>query len=104
MKKTILAILMTMVATTAFAEAKCEGGNVFEGVIDGHAYRISKTELTWWGAFEWCQQQGRHLPSVQEACKGCTGAMGPAACANLVKSGGPNKECWTANPYGSTYA
>ncbi|MGN1091781.1 MAG: hypothetical protein ACI4RJ_04775 [Alphaproteobacteria bacterium] len=104
MKKTIFAILMTMVATSAFAEAKCEGGDPFEGVIDGHEYCISKPSMTWWAAFAWCQQQGRHLASLQEACAGWTGATGNAACANLVKAGGPNKHCWTATPYGSTYA
>ncbi|MGN1091520.1 MAG: hypothetical protein ACI4RJ_03435 [Alphaproteobacteria bacterium] len=104
MKKTILAILMTMLATSAFAEAKCEGGDPFEGVNDGHEYCISKKTMTWWAAFVWCQQQGRHLASLQEACEGWYGATGTAACGNLVKSGVTAKDCWTAYPYDSTRA
>ncbi|MGN1091390.1 MAG: hypothetical protein ACI4RJ_02745 [Alphaproteobacteria bacterium] len=104
MKKTILAILMTMVATSAYAEGKCEGGDPFEGVIDGHEYCISKTNMTWWSAFVWCQHQGRHLATVQEVCKGWHGATGNAACGNLIKSDVTAKNCWTANPRGSTNA
>ena len=104
MKKTILAILMAMLATTVFAEGKCEDGDPFEGVNDGHEYCISKAEMTWWAAFAWCQRQGRHLASLQEVCKGWTGAMGTAACGNLVKSDVTVKGVWTANPYGSTFA
>ena len=102
MKKTILAILMAMMTTTAFAEGKCEGGYVFEGVIDGHEYCISKaTAMTWWAAFAWCQQQGRHLASLQEACEGWHGARGDAVCGNLIKSDVTAKNCWAANPYAS---
>ncbi|MGN1091636.1 MAG: hypothetical protein ACI4RJ_04015 [Alphaproteobacteria bacterium] len=104
MKKTVLAILMTVAATTAFAEGKCEGGNVFEGVIDGHEYCISKSKMNWWSAFTWCQRQGRHLASLKEVCEGWHGATGNTACGNLVKSGVTDKQCWTANPSGSTYA
>ena len=99
MKKTILAILMTMVATTAFAEAKCEGGDPFEGVSDGHEYCISQKTMLWWAAFAWCQQQGRHLASLQEACGNLYGATGNAACGNFIKSGVTGKMCWTANRY-----
>ena len=88
--------------TTAFAEGKCEGGVPFEGVSDGHEYCISKVSLNWWSAFEWCQQQGRHLASLKEACGNLYGAWGPAACGNLVKSGITAKHCWTATPDGST--
>ena len=102
MKKTILAILMTMMTTTVFAEGKCEGGDPFEGVIDGYEYCISKASMTWWAAFAWCLHQGRHLASLQEACKGWTGAT--ASCDNLIKSGDPNKWCCTANPLHSTTA
>ena len=103
MKKTILAILMAMLATTAFAEAKCEGGDVFEGVNDGHEYCISKSKMNWWSAFTWCQHQGRHLPSLQEVCEGWHGASGPV-CDNLIKSDVTATHCWTANPSGSTSA
>ena len=102
MKKTILAILMTMMTTTAFAEGKCEGGDPFEGVIDGHEYCISKAGMTWWAAFAWCQHQGRHLASLQEACEGWHGTT--ASCANLIKPDVTAKWCWTANPSGSTTA
>ena len=104
MKKTILAILMTMVATSAFAEAKCEGGIPFEGVIDGHEYCISTTTMTWWAAFAWCQRQGRHLPSLQEVCEGWHGASGQALCGNMIKSGVTAKTCWVANPFSSIYS
>ena len=103
MKKTILAILMTMLATTAFAEGKCEDGDPFEGVIDGHEYCISKAKVNWWSAFVWCQHQGRHLASLQEACDGWLGATGEAACGNLIKSG-TGKICWVANPFSSIYS
>ena len=104
MKKTILAILMAIVATSAFAEGKCKGGDPFEGVNDGHEYCISKATMTWWAAFAWCQRQGRHLASLKEVCEGWHGATENADCGNLVKSGDPNKWCWTATPHGSTNA
>ena len=104
MKKTILAILMAILATSAYAEGKCEGGDPFEGANDGHEYCISTTTMSWWSAFAWCQHQGRHLASLQEVCEGWHGATGDAACGNLVKAGGPNKGCWTANPSGSNRA
>ena len=104
MKKTVLAILMAMMATSAFAEGKCEGGDPFEGANDGHEYCISQKTMTWWAAFAWCQHQGRHLASMQEACKGWTGAMGNALCGNMIKSGVTDKICWVANSHGSTNA
>ena len=102
MKKLLFVLSFIIASSSAFAEAKCEGGDPFEGVIDGHEYCISKASMTWWAAFAWCQHQGRHLASMQEACKGWTGAT--ASCDNLIKSGDPNKWCWTANPLHSTYA
>ena len=104
MKKTILAILMAMLATSAFAEGKCEGGDPFEGANDGHEYCISQKTMNWWSAFAWCQQQGRHLATLQEACDGWYGVTGYAACGNMVKSGVTKKYCWTANPKDSTNA
>ena len=104
MKKLLFVLSFIIASTSAFAEAKCEGGDPFEGVIDGHEYCISKASMTWWAAFAWCQHQGRHLASLQEACEGWHGATGDAACGNLVKAGGPNKWCWTANPFHSTTA
>ena len=98
MKKTILAILMAMLATSAYAEGKCEGGDPFEGANDGHEYCISQKTMTWWAAFAWCQHQGRHLVSLQEVCEGWHGATGDGACGNLIKSGVKAKDCWTASP------
>ena len=104
MKKLLFVLSFIIASTSAFAEAKCEGGDPFEGVIDGHEYCISKEGMTWWAAFAWCQQQGRHLASLQEACGDLYGAWGAAACGNLVKSDVTNKRCWTANPYNSIVA
>ena len=104
MKKTILAILMTMMTTTAFAEGKCEGGDPFEGVSDGHEYCISTTTMNWWSAFAWCQHQGRHLASLQEACEGWHATTGSTICGNFVTSDFTRKYLWMANPSGSTNA
>ena len=104
MKKTILAILMAIVATSAVAAGTCKGGDPFEGVNDGHEYCISKKTMSWWAAFVWCQQQGRHLASLEEACGQWYGVWGDAACGNMVKSGVTDKICWTANPSGSNRA
>ena len=103
MKKLLFVLSFIIASTSAFAEAKCEGGDPFEGVIDKHKYCISKAGMSWWSAFLWCQHQGRHLASLQEACEGWHGALG-TACGNLIKSDVTAKWCWTANPSGSTNA
>ncbi|MGN1091052.1 MAG: hypothetical protein ACI4RJ_00975 [Alphaproteobacteria bacterium] len=104
MKKLLFILSFIIASTSAFAEAKCEGGDPFEGVINGHEYCISQKTMTWWAAFAWCQHQGRHLASLQEACGDLYGAIGDAACGNLIKSGVTVKACWSANPSGSISA
>lgn len=80
----------------------CNGGVVIEGVQNKHEYCRSTTEMLWWAAFQWCQEQGRHLVTIQEACVDWMGATGNNACPNLMI--GENRRIWTANPTGSSHA
>ena len=80
----------------------CNGGEVVTGVQNNHEYCRSSTEMPWWAAFQWCQEQGRHLTTLQEACADWMGATGDNACPNLMI--GQNRWIWTANPNGSSRA
>lgn len=77
----------------------CNGGVVVKGVQNKHEYCRSTTEMPWWAAFQWCQEQGRHLVTLQEAC---VDYKGETACPNLM--GGEDKWIWTATPKGSSGA
>ena len=79
----------------------CNGGVVVKGVQNNHEYCRSTTQMPWWAAFQWCQEQGRHLVTMQEACD-WMGAMGNNACPNLMV--GQDRWIWTANPAGSSNA
>lgn len=80
----------------------CNGGVVVKGVQNNHEYCRSSTTMLWWAAFQWCQEQGRHLVTVQEACVDWRGEMGDNACPNLMI--GDDRWIWTANPNGSSAA
>ena len=80
----------------------CDGGVVVEGQQNNHEYCRSSTTMPWWAAFQWCQEQGRHLVTLQEACVDWMGATGDNACPNLMI--GEDKWIWTANPNGSSGA
>ena len=81
----------------------CNGGVVVKGVQNNHEYCRSSTGMPWWAAFQWCQEQGRHLVTLQEACVDWMGATGDNACPNLM-IGGEDRWIWTANPNGSSHA
>ena len=113
MKKIILALILTTAIATTGAQAQqvrtCVGGTEFQGAVNGHYY-CRGPAMTWWAAFAWCQKQGRHLASLQEACVDYYGATGESACPNMKVStavNGTNMSSawmWTANPNGSKLA
>ena len=80
----------------------CNGGVVVTGQQNNHEYCRSSTGMPWWAAFQWCQEQGRHLVTLQEACVDWMGATGDNACPNLMI--GEDRWIWTANPNGSSLA
>ena len=101
MKKTILAILMTVAATTAYARLEgCtseNGGALFQGE-NGQSYCISRRTMNWWSAFSWCKGVGGELVTIDDACPG----TGFDTCTNIVgKTGGP---AWLATPSSSEAA
>ena len=88
--------------TTVECTKTCDGGKCFKGAVNEHEYCRSSTGMPWWAAFQWCQEQGRHLVTLQEACVDWMGATGDNACPNLKV--GDNIYIWTANPNGSSSA
>ena len=101
MKKTVLAILMAMLVTTAYARLEgCtseNGGALFQGE-NGQSYCQSRTAMNWWSAFSWCKGVGGELATIDDACPG----TGFDTCTNIVgKTGGP---AWLATPSSSTAA
>ena len=113
MKKTILTLILTtaLAATTEAQQVRtCEGGQEFQGAENGHYYCASSPLMTWWAAFAWCQKQGRHLASLDEACAGFMNATGGVACPNMKVAktiSGTSLSTsykWTANPGSATTA
>lgn len=94
MKKLLFVLSLVIASISAFAEGNCDGGIPFVDVNNSHEYCISNGKMTWWAAFAWCQQNGRHLASLQEACDGWYSMI----CDNFVKDGVITDYCWTANP------
>ena len=108
MKKMILALMLTTaLATVAKAQQvrTCVGGTEFQGAINGHYY-CRGPAMTWWAAFAWCQKQGRHLASLDEACGDWrNNDTIDGKCLNMKVSkdiSGANMSSgwiWTATPY-----
>lgn len=103
MKKLLITTLIafTLNATSAFA--KCEGGTIVTGVENNHDYCVSSTTMVWWSAIVWCEQQGRKLATLNQACNGWNSdIVGNGTCPNLAV--GVNKVVWTVNPSGDSNA
>ena len=101
MKKTILAILMAMLATTAYARLEgCtseNGGVLFQGE-NGQSYCLSRRVMNWWSAFSWCKGVGGELATIDDACPG----TGFDTCTNLASK--INGNAWLATPENSDRA
>ena len=108
MKKMILTLTLTTVLATTGAKAQqvrtCVGGTEFQGAVNGHYY-CKGPAMTWWAAFAWCQKQGRHLASLDEACADWRNDTSDVHCPNMKVAkdiNGTNMTgswMWTANPY-----
>ena len=101
MKKLLLMIVIALMLGTTSVYAKCEGGEEFQGAVNGHTYCRSSTGITWWAAFAWCEFQGRELATLEQLCPNWGGATG-AACPNMKV--GKDLWGWSANPSGSSSA
>ena len=104
MKKTVLAILMTVAATTAYARLeKCTSGNggvLFQGE-NGQSYCISRRQVNWWSAFSWCKSVGGELVNIDDACPD----TGFDTCANIAgKQTKVTGSAWLATPSNSNSA
>ena len=67
MKKVILILMFCIAMTgTVNAQVSCWGTPVTGK--DGHPYCISTQRMSWYASLAWCDAQGRHLASVNEAC------------------------------------
>ena len=104
MKKTVLAILMAMLATSAYARLEgCtseNGGVLFQGE-NGQSYCISRRQMNWWSAFSWCKGVGGELATIDDACPG----TGFDKCTNIVgKQSKVRNWTWLATPSSSEAA
>ena len=75
-------------------------GTVITGVVSGHKYCKSNTNMTWWNAHAWCDALGRRLFSLDDCEYSSTGTTG----CNDLKGGGGNSFVWTATPNGNSSA
>ena len=102
MKKLLLMSVITLMLGATSAYAKCEGGEEFQGAINGHTYCISSTSMTWWAAFAWCEFQGRELVSMDQLCPNWGGASGRDICPNMKLDS--DKYGWSSDPDSSSNA
>ena len=76
----------------------CEGGEEFQGAINGHTYCRSSTTMSWWAAFGWCKKQGRKLASMNQLCIDWAGGSGNNLCPNMAVSTN-SYTIWSSNPH-----
>ncbi|MGN0919216.1 MAG: hypothetical protein ACI4OR_00420, partial [Alphaproteobacteria bacterium] len=111
--KTKIKMSLTKISVAAFAlmmtwaapslAASCRGGEEIHGVEDtSTTYCRSKVAMTWWAAFSWCEAQGRHLATYEEACPGQTRPSSP--CRNLKGVTEKDVYSWIALPSGTSNA
>ena len=93
----VLMICLSLVMTKPLLAGTCEGGEEFQGAVNGHTYCRSNSTMTWWAAFEWCKKQGRKLASMNQLCIDWAGGSGNL-CPNMVVST-DNRYVWSSNPH-----
>ena len=69
------------------ATSSCTDGTIVTG-NNGHHYCVSKETMNWADANTWCEERGRHLASMDEACPGWDASLEEGACANINNLGG----------------
>ena len=99
MKKLLLMSVIALILGATSAYAKCEGGIEIKGVINGHTYCQSTTNMTWWAALSWCEFQGRELASMEQMCPSWGAAVGAGACPNMKIYEDGWDYAWSVNPY-----
>ena len=97
----VLMICLSLVITKPLLAGTCEGGEEFQGVVNGHTYCRSNSTMTWWAAFGWCKKQGRKLASINQLCPDYSGDY-DNACPNV--NIGVDSWAWSSNPTTSTGA
>lgn len=98
MKKILLLIALCLVFASDGKAATCWGTSFT--AANGHTYCISTQNMNWYAAMGWCDAQGRHLASVNEACDYNGQVYGTNAddCPNIKASGGLNSVVWVNSP------
>ena len=107
MKKIVLLIVLSLLATT-HGYAACAEGTEITGK-NGHVYCKSNIGMNWYTAFAWCDTQGRTLATMEQMCdidetQKWNGIIGTGECLNLVGVSSENQYVWSAIPYGSANA
>ena len=83
MKKLLFCILFCIACSTFSVQAgTCEGGKEITGK-NGHVYCMSDELMNWWSAFQWCEAQGRHFATPDEACNYGKIHWGGGSCGNI---------------------
>ena len=61
---------------------------------NGHSFYISKNEMNFPAANEWCKSQNRHLANIKELCPGWT--IDTHFCINVSGAPEPDNAVWTS--------
>lgn len=61
----------------------CPYGEVIFGKLGGEYCVYTKRGMNWWSAHQWCQAQGLHLASPEEACNYDEYSWAGGSCKNL---------------------
>ncbi len=107
MKKIVLLIVLSLLATTQ-GHAACVEGTEITGK-NGHVYCMSNVGMNWYSAFAWCDVQGRTLATVRQICdidetQKWTGGEGVGGCLNMVGVSSEDKNVWSAIPQSASHA
>ena len=82
-----------MLSTPAIAA--CNGGTEASG------FCISRIQLNWWSAANWCKANGMHLATIYEVCPDWNGNTGSGKCGRTFSLKGNGR---VATTRGSIYA
>lgn len=107
MKKIVLLIVLSLLATTQ-GHAACAEGTEIMGK-NGHVYCKSNVSMNWYTAFAWCDTQERTLATMEQICdidetQKWDGNFGVGKCLNLVGVSSEDQHVWSAIPYNSASA
>ena len=101
-KMKIFKILTFAFLLTSAPVWACEDGTSL--TLSDKNFCVSTFRMNWWSAFNWCESQGGHLPSVQEVCNVSTPTSSNIWLYGCKYGNSALVDAWLSTAHGTTQA